>query len=188
MAAIKELHRLALADATDTIDRLTPAMMPEPSRCAGWTIEDLVRHMVGQNFGFATAIAGGDAALSAYQPRAHELWNSSAEALIAAVDGAPADRVRLIEVRQGPFPLDVVLAMHTLDLAVHVWDAVGDAYQPAAEIVEIVLAQAERIPADRPADAAFGPVIHAEDTDFWHRALALLGRQDQDLTSVLHHP
>ncbi|GAA3702509.1 maleylpyruvate isomerase N-terminal domain-containing protein [Gordonia hankookensis] len=179
MTTFTELHRRALTDADDMIDALTSAMMPNASRCVGWTIEDLVCHMVGQNFGFADAIADGDADRSAYRPRSHTLWDESRIALTTAIDGDPAGEVRLVEITDEVFPLDAVLAIHTLDLAVHVWDALGDAYRPSPDIVELVLAQAERIPTDRGADAVFGPVRDVVDGDAWHRALGLLGRSSQ---------
>ncbi|MGC4961400.1 maleylpyruvate isomerase N-terminal domain-containing protein [Gordonia sp. DT101] len=179
MATLTELHRRALTDADDMIDALTSAMMPNASRCVGWTIEDLVCHMVGQNFGFAAAIADGDADRSTYRPRSHTLWDESRTAVATAIDGEPAARVRLVEIRQEAIPFDAVLAIHTLDLAVHVWDAVGDAYRPSPDIVDLVLAQAERIPADRGDDAVFGPIRDVEDGDAWHRALGLLGRSSQ---------
>ncbi|MYR08286.1 TIGR03086 family protein [Gordonia sp. SID5947] len=177
MTPIEQLHRRALADADDTIRALTPTMMPAPSHCAGWTIEDLLCHMVGQNFGFAAAITDGDADRSAYLPKPRTLWGESRAALTAAIDGDPADQVRLIEIRQEAIPLEVVLAIHTLDLAVHVWDAVGNAYRPSPDIVDLVVAQAERIPTDRGDDAVFAPVLAIESGDAWHRALGLLGRR-----------
>ena len=35
--------------------------------CAGWDLADLFGHMVGQNLGFAAAVADGDAPADAYE-------------------------------------------------------------------------------------------------------------------------
>lgn len=181
METIRSLHAHALADAGRAVAAVRPAAEDRPSRCAGWTVRDLVEHMVGQNLGFAAAIATGDAPLDAYAPRPVADWAGSVAALTRAV-AEPAPEIRLAEVRpQDLLPVDTVLAMHALDSAVHAWDLTGPAYRPSDDLVELVLGLAERIPARRAPDGAFAAVVDEPGEgladDPWHRALRLLGRR-----------
>lgn len=140
-------------------------------------MNDLVEHMVGQNYGFAAAIASGDAPESAYEPRARDQWTHSTTLLTDAIS-APAERIRLVEVRPDDhLPLEVVLAIHTLDLAVHTWDAIGDQYRPDEQVIDLVLAVAQAVPAEQGPSSPFGPAVGIEPADPWERALRLLGRR-----------
>lgn len=159
------------------IGSISEADLDAPSRCAGWSIQDLAEHMVGQNFGFAQAIAHGDAGLAAYEPRPLAQWDDSASALTSAI-AQPATMVALAEFGPGAsFPLESVLAFHTLDLAVHTWDALGDAFRPSGEVTGLVLAVAERLPPRTDSTGPFAPAVSSDgDQDQWRRALNLLGR------------
>jgi hypothetical protein len=77
-----------------------------------------------------------------------------------------------------------VVAIHLLDAVIHTWDvatSLGEAYRPDDELVRIVAAQAERVPAGtartRPG-AAFAPLVPMPRSDSWLRALAMLGRSN----------
>ncbi|MCA0435731.1 MAG: maleylpyruvate isomerase N-terminal domain-containing protein [Actinobacteria bacterium] len=46
-----------MADADAIVCALDVDRWDTPSRCVGWSVGDLVAHMVGQNVGFAQAIS-----------------------------------------------------------------------------------------------------------------------------------
>lgn len=190
-AEVRRLHRRALEVAGDLVARIRPADLTRPSPCAGWDLAALMRHVIGQNCGFATAIGDGDAPTSAYAgPRELDplglvaLWARSADRLSAAIaSAAPEQRVRLIEFGlEAVFPVDTVVGFHLLDTTVHSWDIAtsrDEPFRPDEELVAATLEQARQVPGGdartRPG-AAFAPALAAETVDPWTEALALLGR------------
>ncbi|HEX4252239.1 MAG TPA: TIGR03086 family metal-binding protein [Pseudonocardia sp.] len=191
MIDTRPLHQRALKLATTVVDRVGPADATRGTPCPPWDLHALLAHMIGQNHGFATAIAGpGDAPLDAFAPRppapdpAAE-WAASAELLTRSFAGADLARpVLLPEISaEYPFPAGVVIGFHLLDTVVHGWDvatALGVDYQPDDELVDATLRVAQFVPtgpAREEPGAAFAPVLPAAaDTAPWPRTLALLGR------------
>ena len=176
MNTVRQLHAATLRDAGVIIENLAGQEWDRPSRCAEWSLRDLVRHMVGQNFGFAAAISGGDAAVESYAARAVDEWGASIDALLRAI-ATPAPSIRLVEVRPNDrFPLAAVLGMHMLDTAVHIWDIKGPPWHPSERVIELILMQARRIPVARREGGPFGSIVTSLDPDPWHEALHLLGR------------
>lgn len=184
-----DAHRRALASVDEHIAAVGRADLPRPSSCAGWTFEDLLAHMVGQNHGFAAAVRDGDAPLEAFAPRPMSdnpltAWQASCEDVAAAfAAAAPVGRVRLAEVRERPLPLSVVLGFHLVDTVVHGWDvahSLGRDYRPDDELVSLALAVAEQVP-DGPnrlePGTSFAPALQPVDADPWARTLSLLGRR-----------
>lgn len=187
----RPLHRRALKLATVTVDRVTPADATRGTPCPPWDLHTLLAHMIGQNHGFAAAVAGpGEAPLAAFAPRPPAAdpaaeWAASAEVLTRAFAGADLARpVLLPEISaEFPFPTWMVIGFHLLDTVVHGWDvatALGVDYQPDDELVDATLRVAQFVPTgpvrEQPG-AAFAPVLPgAEDAAPWPRTLALLGR------------
>lgn len=151
--------------------------LDKPSGCSEWTVRDLIEHMVGQNVGFARAIASGDADEGSYHPAPVTQWAASIAALGAAI-AAPAASIRLVELhREARFDLATVLTIHLIDTVAHTWDLAPGSWRPDADIVELVLARAKEISDDaRGPGKPFGPIRPASDADPWHEALGLLGR------------
>lgn len=177
MSERRTMHADSLRSATDMVETRSEADLDRASRCEGWSVRDLIEHMVGQNYGFAEAIAKGCSGFTAYDPQPVGRWGDSAAALTSAI-ARPAESVTLIEISPDTaFPLDSVLAIHTLDLAVHTWDALGDAFRPSDDIVGLVLAVAGRTTSSAGTSTAFAPPVQSSDSpDQWERALNLLGR------------
>jgi uncharacterized protein (TIGR03086 family) len=187
---LRPQHRRALAAAGEAVLQVGPDDLSRPTTCAGWDLGTLLAHMIGQNGGFAVAVSTSDAdecdyAAPAIRPdELREAWTRSADRVLTAFDSAELDReVRLVEINPDvTFPAAVVVGMHLLDTVIHTWDvatSLGDPYRPDDELVDIVAAQAERVPAGttrtRPG-AAFAPVVATTKTDPWLKALAMLGR------------
>jgi uncharacterized protein (TIGR03086 family) len=180
------LHRAALGVASSYVARIEPSQLHLPTPCAGWDLRQLLGHMVGQHLGFATVIARGEAAADAYRPVpfAPESWASSVQALIdafAATDlGANVVEVELDPVR--PLPVWVLVGAQWLDTVVHTWDiaaALGERYEPSADVAAAMHGMAVLIPDDERRDragAAFAHGVTVDGGSAWEQALALLGR------------
>lgn len=183
---IIELHDRALRRATEVIAKVRRADFAASTPCAGWDLRALLAHCIGQNHGFADAVANSDAPASAYAPRPPEpgAWESSAERVHAAFRAAePHQIVRLAEF--GPdarFPVASALSFHLLDTVVHTWDvatAVGLPFRPDADLLAVVAEGARQVStgaAREQKGAAFGPVLTDGGGDPWTATLALLGR------------
>lgn len=186
-------HRRALDAATTLVREVRVADLDRPTPCAGWDLRALLAHMIGQNHGFADAVAEvEDAPAAAFAPQPGEdatvaaRWEASADRVAAAFAGAPGERdVLLVEISgEQRFGVATVLGFHLLDTVVHTWDvatSIGREARPDDETARIVARGAAVVP-DGPAregpGAAFAPVIEVPDgADPWTTALALLGRR-----------
>lgn len=168
-----------------------PADLAQPTPCAGWDLQALLTHMIGQNDGFATAVTTGDAPESAYvrPPVPHDdlarEWYRSTDRILTALARARVDdEVRLIEINpETTFPVAAAASMHLLDTVVHTSDvasSLGRPYRPDDELVDIVSALAERVPSGASRTepgAAFAPKVTTNASDQWLQTLALLGRE-----------
>lgn len=156
-----------------------------PTPCAGWDLADLFGHMVGQNLGFAAALADGDAPLAAYEsvPVGSDdltrAWQDSAIRVRDAFGAAdPEATVHLAEFGFRP-TVAVALGMQLLDAAVHAWDvatALGQTYRPTEATVTFVLDMARQIAARPGGTPVFAPPLAEGGNDPWDDALRLLGR------------
>jgi uncharacterized protein (TIGR03086 family) len=195
VSEIAERHQEALTAAWHVLAAVGPEDLERPTPCAGWDLRALVEHMIGQNEGFALAMATGDAPRTAYAPRpVRELtalspaWAESVRHLRAAPQqGDPGRRVRLAEIStERTFSLVAALRMQLLDTVVHTWDvaaALGRDHRPSADLLDLVAADALLVP-DGPArlapGAAFTPALPTEGGDPWSLTLARLGRDRRD--------
>jgi uncharacterized protein (TIGR03086 family) len=124
--------------------------------CADWDLAALFGHMVGQNLGFAAAVADGDAPVAAYESvdvSADDVasrWEESATRVRDAFAAAdPEADIHLAEFGFRP-TVAAALGMQLLDAAVHAWDvaaALGRTYRPSNATVALVLDMARQIAA-----------------------------------------
>jgi uncharacterized protein (TIGR03086 family) len=160
-----------------------------PTPCAGWDLAALFGHMVGQNLGFAAAVADGDAPVAAYEPvevaddDVASRWKESAARVRDAFAAAdPEADVHLAEFGFRP-TVAVALGMQLLDAAVHAWDvasALGRGYRPSDATVALVLDMARQIAAQPGGTPVFAAPLDEAREDPWHDALRLLGRDPGD--------
>ena len=188
---LRPQHCRALAQAGEIVAHVHAADLARATPCAGWDLQVLLSHMIGQNDGFATAVTAGDAPQSAYTRTpvtASDLaseWRRSAHRVQAAFAHAHTDtEVRLIEINSdNTFPVTAAVGMHLLDTVIHTWDvasSLGNPYRPDDELLEIVAAGAKQVPAGASRTeprAAFAPAVTTDQTDSWLITLALLGRE-----------
>lgn len=182
-------YGLALDDTTMLASKAGDLTVPTP--CAGWDLADLFGHMVGQNLGFAAAVAEGDAPAAAYESvpvtsgNVARTWQESAARVRDAFGAAdPEATVHLAEFGFRP-TVAVALGMQLLDAAVHAWDvatALGQTYRPAEATVTFVLDMARQIAARPGGTPVFAAPLTEHGTNPWGDALRLLGRDPRDLT------
>jgi uncharacterized protein (TIGR03086 family) len=173
-------HAAALADAV--VRQVAMQDLGRPTPCAGWDLAALLAHMIGQQRGFARALATGDAPESAYAPEAFSAsgWSDSLAALSAAVAVADlAGVARVSELAPVAVPVRSIVRAQLLDTVVHTWDvaeALGVAFVPPEHLAAEVAAIAESVPdSSRGPGRAFGPALGSSGSP-WDRTLALLGR------------
>ncbi|MFJ4280459.1 TIGR03086 family metal-binding protein [Streptomyces massasporeus] len=186
---IRRLDRLALSLTGEVISRVEPEHLRLATPCPDWTLYGLLRHLVGQNRGFAASARGagqawavwhgGDLAddpVRAYEASADEVTAAFAE------DGVLERRFALPEVGEGfTVPGRVAIGFHLLDYVVHAWDVavtIGERWEPAGELTDAALRVAAKVPEEgRGAGAAFRRRIALDgDAAPGDRLLALLGR------------
>lgn len=194
MPTIYDLRRTydrALDDATALVAAASDADLHAPTPCTGWDLAALLRHMVGQNDGFAAAVTAGDAPVDAYEgptittASLTPAWSASVARLRAAFATPTVGGVHLADLGV-TVPVEVALRMQLLDTVVHAWDvarSIGRDYRPAEDLVEPVLADARAIaarPGGTPGVFADPLPISARPgspEDPWREVLLLLGRR-----------
>jgi uncharacterized protein (TIGR03086 family) len=198
VASWLSLHRRATESVLPVYARIHRADLDRATPCSGWDLHHLLRHMVGQDNGFAAA-AGADVDVDAFRPRelGDDLASTVSSSLLSAhqafAHADPERPVLMPEFQRNRFPLSAVIGFHFIDTLVHGWDVAATIenplrYEPEPELVTVALAQARAVPdgpfRDEPA-AAFGrPVTGADEATPWHETLRWLGR-DPDWTPLI---
>ena len=163
----------------DVSDDLAGAATP----CAGWTLLDLLRHMVDSLAALAEASTGSVAlaAISVERSAGPEALARCLRDLGCAVLGGWV-RASATPVELGARPLgrDVLTEVGALEVAVHGWDVArscgSTAALPPMLAAGLLPVAARRVgPADRP--GSFGPVVEATRGDPASLLLAHLGRR-----------
>jgi uncharacterized protein (TIGR03086 family) len=188
---ITRYDRQAVAASVEVVRHATPADLPRPTPCAGWTLDDLLAHMAAQHRGFAAAAGGNgaDPATWAVDPdpgdRLAEYGRSADRVVAAFAAGGVLDRTFHLAGFPPPatFPGAVAIGFHTVDYVVHTWDvarALGRDWRPDPGLARRALVLAGQVPDGPPRlepGAAFAPVLPSPDgaVDL-DRVLALLGR------------
>ncbi|MGY1726685.1 TIGR03086 family metal-binding protein [Geodermatophilus sp. SYSU D01062] len=183
-----ELFQRAQATFTDRVDAVEPGQW-DLEALPGWTVADLVAHLVGEAHWVPGLLAGeplddvaarvpsGTDALLGDDPLT--AWETVADEALAAV--ATADLTAgTVHLSRGPTPAHEYVEELTADLTVHAWDlarATGgdEALDPA--LVRAAEAMAGRLPADG-VPGLFAPAVELPDgADPQQRLLARLGRR-----------
>lgn len=182
-----------LTETTDLVATAAATDLQQPTPCTDWDLAALFGHMIGQNHGFAEAVAAGDAPVGAYAARTvspadvEQLWRDSATRLHGAFAASdPEATVHLAEFGFRPAVADA-LGMQLLDAAVHAWDvatALGTGYRPDDAVVGFTLGLARQVAAAPGGTPAFAAPLTEAGDDPWHDALRLLGRAPQTLPAA----
>lgn len=128
-----------LSRALEATELVIAAVRPEQwegrTPCAGWTVRDVVSHLVSGNRAFTAVLCGPPAAASGESlPPDAELWGAyrdSASALVAAFS-QPGALERVCTVAVGAVPGIVALNLRITEALVHGWDLARATGQPSS--------------------------------------------------------
>jgi uncharacterized protein (TIGR03086 family) len=130
MEHIQDMHARAVRVSTSLVSRVAPGDMNRATPCAGWTLADLIAHMVAHHRGFAAAARGAGTTNADWDPVALSAdvpgeYAAVAEDVVAAFseDGV-LDREIVIPVLSPTrrFPGRDAIGFHLIDYVVHSWD------------------------------------------------------------------
>lgn len=117
--------RLAIAFTGSRLSGLMAEDLDRPSPCAGWTVRNILAHLVGGNRRFAQALRGqtpdwaGRDEEPVSSPR--DEFDDSAALMFAAVDEID-DPKRPVLLPAGEPPASFAVAVHATDMLIHGWD------------------------------------------------------------------
>ncbi|MGY1832367.1 TIGR03086 family metal-binding protein [Geodermatophilus sp. SYSU D01180] len=183
-----ELFQRAQATFTDRVDAVEPGQW-DLEALPGWTVADLVAHLVGEAHWVPGLLAGepfddvaarvpaGTGALLGDDPLT--AWETVADEALAAVATADLDACT-VHLSRGPTPAWEYVEELTADLTVHAWDLArvtgGDEHLDPA-LVRAAEALAGRLPADG-VPGLFAPAVEPPDgAGPQQRLLARFGRR-----------
>ncbi|MRH93245.1 TIGR03086 family protein [Nocardia sp. SYP-A9097] len=183
------LDARAVRTSIDLVSQLTPADLDAPTPCAGWSLRDLLEHLIIQHYGFAAASRGVDSLAlwkqSPLSPDPIAEYRAAAEHVLAAfaLDGVLERDFPLPEIRDGiVIPAPFAISFHFVDYVVHSWDVartLGLPVQFDDEVIGAALLIAQAVPGGETrtqAGAAFAPEVILPDGSGLDQVLALLGR------------
>jgi uncharacterized protein (TIGR03086 family) len=185
---LRAADRRVLAVTTGIVEQVRPDQLDLPTPCADWSVRELLRHMVGNNYGFATAALGA--------PPDADVWDGVAVADpvagFAASAMAVAEAFASVEPLTGTFavlgygdvPAAQAVGMHFIDYLAHGWDvavSIGVDAGLDEDACDAVLRIGSAWPLDSPKiwgpDAAFGHRVEVPaDAPVANRMLGFLGR------------
>jgi uncharacterized protein (TIGR03086 family) len=187
MTDLLELQRRAAAGFDRRLREVGDDQWELPTPCEGWTVRDLVNHLVYDNvwvpdlMGGATVEEVGDryeGDLLGDDPV--DAWERSIEAALAWFD-QPGALDRTVHLSYGDESAAMYLSQRVTDLAVHGWDlarAVGGDERIDPDLVTFLWDTWKPREEMLRASGVFGePVAVADDADQQTRLLALLGRR-----------
>lgn len=193
MTDIRDLNARAVRDSMDVVRQVQVTDLGRETPCAGWTLADLLGHMIVQHHGFAAAARGDGAELKHWEfapagtDAVQQYLAASEEVLKAYADlGPELDAVfDLPEFKTDPprFPARAGIGFHFIDYVVHAWDVaatLGVGYELRPELEDDALRITLAVPNgdNRKADgAAFVPALDMpEDASVLDKILLYLGR------------
>jgi uncharacterized protein (TIGR03086 family) len=183
----REFDRRVLESIDPIVARVTPGHLHLPTPCQGWHLGDLLRHMVGQHRGFASA--------ARLEPTDPAVWEQvtldeehpyatyrEAAAQVVSAFARPELGDRPIHIHgYGDIPAPITMRMHAVDYLAHGWDVaktIGVDSTLDSELCEHGLLIALRWPQSAFAKGdPFGAHVPVSDTaPADQRLMAYLGR------------
>lgn len=176
--AVAGLNTLVHATSASQLGNATP--------CQKWAVRDLLNHIVGGGYMFATCLSGGT--VDPASAPADLLGDDHAAAFDAAITAfssalAGADDLStMVTLPFGSMPADVALRIAAGDLLVHSWDlaqATGQQFNPPADFVASAQPFFEQFlqPAMRDGDMFAEAVMAPAGATPIERLVAFAGRQ-----------
>jgi uncharacterized protein (TIGR03086 family) len=150
-----ELFQRAQAAFTDRVDAVDPDQW-EVEALPGWTVADLVAHLVREQLWAVPLLAGEPYAEGRFPDDTGDLlgddpftgWETAADGALAAFAEDDALK-RTVHLERGPTPAAQYILEMTADLTVHAWDiarATGGDTELDGELVTAGLVLGEQLP------------------------------------------
>ncbi len=133
-------HQRAQDALAAVLGGVAPDQLAAPTPCTGWTVRDVVEHVIARNH-WVAGTAAPEVADPADLAPALATSARAAQQAFAAPDGL----TRMMDMPFGPVPGAVVVGMRTTDALVHAWDVARATGQPTdiePELAEASLAAA----------------------------------------------
>jgi uncharacterized protein (TIGR03086 family) len=181
-----ELYQRAQNQFTDRVDAVAPDQWEDES-LPGWTVADLVAHMVSEALWVPPLLAGEPVVEGRFPDGTSDLlgddpftgWETAADGALSAFAEDDA-LVRTVHLSRGPTPATEYILEMTADLTVHAWDLAsatdGDT-ELDGELITAALVYAERLPEDGVPDLFDPPLDVAASAPPQSRLLARFGRR-----------
>ena len=182
-----ELFQRAQALFTDRVDAVDPDQW-EDEALPGWTVADLVAHLVGEHL-WAPPLLAGEPHTDIQVPDDTPTllgddpftgWETAADGSLAAFAEDDA-LTRTVHLQRGPTPATQYILEMTSDLTVHSWDlarATGGDPRLDPELVDVALVLAEQLPDDGVPGFFDPPLAVPPSADAQTRLLARFGRKE----------
>lgn len=184
-----ELFQRAQNQFTDRVDAVAPDQW-EDEALPGWTVADLVAHLVGEALWVPPLLAGEPVDLvdGRFPDSTPDLlgddpllgWESAADGALSAF-AEDEGLIRTVHLSRGPTPSAEYIVEMTTDLTVHAWDLAratdGDT-ELDGELVTAALVYAERLPEDGVPGLFDPPLDVSAAASPQTRLLARFGRKD----------
>jgi uncharacterized protein (TIGR03086 family) len=181
-----ELFQRAQNQFTDRVDAVSPDQWEDES-LPGWTVADLVAHLVSEALWVPPLLAGEPFAEGRFPDATTDLlgsdpftgWESAADDALSAFAEDDA-LVRTVHLSRGPVPARQYILEMTADLTVHAWDlarAIGADTDLDGELVTAALVFGEQLPEDGVPGLFDAPLPVSAAADAQARLLARFGRK-----------
>lgn len=184
-----ELFQRAQNQFTDRVDAVAPDQW-EDEALPGWTVADLVAHLVSEALWVPPLLAGEPVDLvdGRFPDSTPDLlgddpllgWESAADGALSAF-AEDEGLIRTVHLSRGPTPSAEYIVEMTTDLTVHAWDLAratdGDT-ELDGELVTAALVYAERLPDDGVPGLFDPPLDVSAAASPQTRLLARFGRKD----------
>jgi uncharacterized protein (TIGR03086 family) len=181
-----ELFQRAQAQFTDRVDAVAPDQW-EDEALPGWTVADLVAHLVTEALWVPPLLAGEPHIEGRFPESTPDLlgddpftgWESAADDALSAFAEDDA-LIRTVHLSRGPTPATEYIEEMTADLTVHAWDlarAIGADTELDGGLVTAALVVADRLPADGVPGLIDPPLEVSLAADPQTRLLARFGRK-----------
>lgn len=181
-----ELFQRAQAQFTDRVDAVAPDQWEDES-LPGWTVADLVAHLVTEQLWVPPLLAGEPVLEGRFPEETTDLlgsdpftgWESAADDALSAFAEEDA-LIRTVHLTRGPTPATEYILEMAADLTVHAWDLAhatdGDT-DLDGELVTAALVYAESLPEDGIPGVIDPPLDVSATADPQTRLLARFGRK-----------
>jgi uncharacterized protein (TIGR03086 family) len=182
-----ELFQRAQNSFTDRVDAVAPDQWEDES-LPGWTVADLVAHLVSEALWVPPLLAGEPVLEGRFPDDPADLlgtdpltgWESAADDALSAFAEDDA-LLRTVHLSRGPTPAAQYILEMTADLTVHSWDlahATGGDTELDGELVTAALVFGEQLPEDGVPGLFAPPLDVSPAARPQTRLLARFGRKD----------